>query len=220
MAVLAYSVFLHRTGMDKLLQVFPIAALLGAALAGVSWNGVGWRRFLALPVAIWGTLVLVMGAVGWLGTWKAHDAGVRLGEPRADVVLRQPYAMAIRSLLGEIRATTQPGEPIFVAPYRPMLYVLSGCRNPTRHDAVFPGAFEQPSVSQEIIEDLEASSVKTIVVLDIPWDGREDRRFPRYAPQFARYLEQEFEIHKRLGQYLFLTRRKANGTSRPPDPLS
>ncbi|MHC4715315.1 MAG: hypothetical protein ACYTAN_18930 [Planctomycetota bacterium] len=78
--------------------------------------------------------------------------------------------------------------------------------NATRYDAVFPGLTSSPEVQREIIEDLEESEVRVIVVNDVAIDGREERRFPHYTPEIARYIEENFTEQQRIWDYVIYTR--------------
>ena len=74
-------------------------------------------------------------------------------------------AVDVRSTVEDIRARTRPGEPIFVYPTSPLLYVLADRPNPTRWDHLNPGAATDGDI-QKVISDLEAANVRLVVISD------------------------------------------------------
>jgi hypothetical protein len=71
----------------------------------------------------------------------------------------------INGVLADIAQRTQSGEPIFVYPTSPLLYVLSNHPNPTRFDHLNPGAADARQVG-EVQADLESTNVRLVVVSD------------------------------------------------------
>lgn len=101
------------------------------------------------------TVILAPGASGRLQF---------LGEPRASVAgFEAPVATAseINATVADIDQLTAPGEPIFVYPTSPLLYVLADRPNPTRFDHLNPGSANPPQIDQ-LIGDL--ASVKVVVI--------------------------------------------------------
>lgn len=74
-------------------------------------------------------------------------------------------ASDIQSTLDDIQARTQAGEPIFVYPTSPLLYVLANRPNPTRFDHLNPGA-ATPEQLDQVIADLHAANVHLAVISD------------------------------------------------------
>ena len=88
--------------------------------------------------------------------------------PRApiDGVEAPPRTAAdLQDLVADIQQRTGPGEPIFVYPSSPLVYVLAERPNPTRFDHLNPGA-ATPAQIQATIDDLAAARVRLVVVSD------------------------------------------------------
>jgi hypothetical protein len=85
--------------------------------------------------------------------------------PIADVEAPLVTATELSGVIADIQRRTQPGEPIFVYPTSPLLYVLADRPNPTRFDHLNPGA-ATPLQIQTVIEDLEQTKLKLVVISD------------------------------------------------------
>lgn len=71
----------------------------------------------------------------------------------------------LRGLTLAVDARTAAGEPIFVYPTSPLIYVLADRPNPTRFDHLNPGALSPADVDR-VIKDLEAAQPRLIVISD------------------------------------------------------
>jgi hypothetical protein len=85
--------------------------------------------------------------------------------PIADVEAPTVTAGELHGVIAEIQQRTLPGEPIFVYPTSPLLYVLADRPNPTRFDHLNPGA-ANPRQIDAVIADLERANVKLVVISD------------------------------------------------------
>jgi hypothetical protein len=145
--------------MDTLHLVWatPILLVLGAvALERVP-------RALALAVGL-AVVALVWPTLSARATY--------LSEPRArvsDVAAPVATATDIQGTLDDIQQRTRPGEPIFVYPTSPLLYVLADRPNPSRFDHLNPGAANAQQI-QGVIDDLQRANVRLVVVSDF-WDA-------------------------------------------------
>jgi 4-amino-4-deoxy-L-arabinose transferase-like glycosyltransferase len=81
------------------------------------------------------------------------------------IVAPAPTADALQRVVAEIQQNAPPGEPIFVYPTSPLLYVLADRPNPTRFDHLNPGAANATEIAQ-LIADLERAHVRLIVISD------------------------------------------------------
>src|SRR5206468_2470385 len=102
---------------------------------------------------------------------------------RADAVLGQPLSTIeavpvanglhvpertraqLEGVVHDLRARTAPGEPIFVYPTSPLLYVAADRPNPTRYAHLYPGAASRSQL-ERLIADLDRAGVKVVVVDD------------------------------------------------------
>src|SRR5437667_425639 len=81
---------------------------------------------------------------------------VPISTPRyaAGIQVAERTRVDIEGVIAEIKARTQPSEPIFVYPTSPLLYALSERPNPSRFDHVNPGAANAEQINQ-VIGDLD-----------------------------------------------------------------
>jgi hypothetical protein len=111
----------------------------------------------------------------------------------------------LRALNREVRARTSPGEPIFVYPSSPLLYIVTQRPNPTRYTHLYPGALSQAELDR-LPESLRASGVRLIVIsLDalLFWGA------PGVNQRLEDTLANEYIPVGRFGGYRLLTRRDA-----------
>jgi hypothetical protein len=85
--------------------------------------------------------------------------------PIAGVEAPSQTAADLQGLVGDVQQRTGPGEPIFVYPTSPLVYVLADRPNPTRFDHLNPGA-GTPAQIQATITSLTAAHVRLVVVSD------------------------------------------------------
>jgi hypothetical protein len=105
----------------------------------------------------------------------------------------------------EIRHRTTAGEPIFVYPSSPLLYVLAQRPNPTRFDHLNPGAASQQEVAN-VMGRLEQQNVRVAVVSDY-W--RAEWGAPLDNAALEAWLDARFGEVARFGPYRVLLRLDA-----------
>jgi hypothetical protein len=113
-----------------------------------------------------------------------------------------------------LRAHVAPGDPLFVYPYSPMYYFLSGARNPTRY---FTLTYSLSSDEQfrEAVRDIEAARVR-YVVWDRSHQGQQRTMLPafRMPPRDKLIIEPYLTEHYRVmpgsdDKYQFLERKES-----------
>jgi hypothetical protein len=144
-----------------------------------------YPRMDTLHLAWSAPLLLIIGAVvldrlpaGWtmlvlvgLAALSAPIVASRLDlvrmprAPVADVEAPVTTAQDLNGVIADIQSRTQPGEPVFVYPTSPLLYVLADRPNPTRFDHLNPGAASPMQIDQ-VIADLDHADLKLVVVSD------------------------------------------------------
>jgi 4-amino-4-deoxy-L-arabinose transferase-like glycosyltransferase len=65
-------------------------------------------------------------------------------------------------VLAMIQARVKPADTLFVFPYRPLLYFVTGARNPTRYSFLQPGMFSDKDES-EALSELEAHPPRLVI---------------------------------------------------------
>jgi hypothetical protein len=192
---LAHLHWLEWPDLPHLAQLLPLPLLLTVhGCARLARAGSTRARIALAAVGAWTLLV-----VGWsLGTsvlplWRerSHLVSLRGAIPAVRVAPR--FARQVDRLVDEIVARTAPREPIFVAPYAPMLYLLADRPNPTRFDLLFPGQLDA-AVERELIDALDRAGVRLVAVDDHAWGDRDELRVTRFAPAFAAWLDARFRV--------------------------
>jgi len=175
----------------------PVLFVLGAVLLS---------RLLAVPAAL-GVLVVAACAVPMLQSRVQPFVGQTLvsveGVPSAHG-LRVPRETRahLEGVTGEVRSRTAPGEPIFVYPTSPLLYVAAERPNPTRFAHLHPGAANRSQV-ELVLRQLDAHAVRTAVVDDFwtrSWGPAGDNQ------PIEDYLATHFRVVARFGAYQVLER--------------
>jgi hypothetical protein len=153
------------------------------------------------------------GFTGLLDTSLPENAGtgiqlvprVRLVDPPAVAGITVPAPEASRLLAAAqyVSSNTRPGEPIFVYPTAPLLYVLADRPNPTRFEHLYPGA-ASPDELASVIGALASRPVNLVVV------SESQLLFWGPAAQntaLEEYLARTYAPVARFGDYYVLRRR-------------
>jgi hypothetical protein len=85
-------------------------------------------------------------------------------------------------VLTMIQARVKPSDTLFVFPYRPLLYFVTGAHNPTRYSFLQPGMFSDKDES-EALNELRAHPPRWVFYSHVPpeaylriWPGSDPRR--------------------------------------------
>ncbi len=65
-------------------------------------------------------------------------------------------------MLAMIQARVKPADTLFVFPYRPLLYFVTGAQNPTRYSFLQPGMFSDKEES-EALSELQAHPPRLVI---------------------------------------------------------
>src|SRR5205823_3904002 len=102
--------------------------------------------------------------LGWRTDWIGESRVPISGVPLADGLLVPARTRDdLRGVIDDVKARTAPGEPIFVYPSEPLVYVVAERPNPTRYDHLYPGA-APPAEVQAVIRELK--DVRVVVTSD------------------------------------------------------
>jgi hypothetical protein len=63
---------------------------------------------------------------------------------------------------------------------------------------------------KKVIEQLQASPPKVIVFVDIPIDGKEDRRLANYTPLIYSHLSKNYMFKEMIGMFQILLPKTEN----------
>jgi hypothetical protein len=165
-----YALFLsefQRTDLPHLIWGSPILIILFAHLldksrTSISRAATGLINFSAFSLAILSILIV---------TINTTNVVTRRGK----VAVAERNAPGVFGILDK---EVKPGEEIFVYPYSPLYYFLSGTKNATNYSFLLYG-FHTPEQFQEVTHALDQSRVR-FVVWDTNYIEKNERRsFPR-----------------------------------------
>jgi len=202
---LAHLHWLEWPDLPHLAQLLPLPLLLavrgGARLARAGGARSPRARLALAALGVWSLAVLGWGfGTAVLPLWRERSHAVSLHAAIPGVRVAPAAAGLVEQLVGEIDARTAPGEPIFVAPYAPMLYLLADRPNPTRYDLLFPGQLDA-AVERELVDALDRAGVRVVAVDDHAWGGRDELRLTQFAPAFAAWLDARFRVAARVAEW-------------------
>jgi hypothetical protein len=182
--------------MDALHLVWSAPLLL--VVGAIALNRLpGQAGVVALSALVLATLPILDWRTDWIGQPRVTISGV----PYADGLLVPARTRDdLTGLIDDVRQRTAPGEPIFVYPTEPLVYVLAERPNPTRYDHLYPGA-APPDEIQAVIQQL--SDVRVVVTSDFwpPFFGPPADNAPLEA-----ILADEYQEVARYGAYHVLER--------------
>jgi hypothetical protein len=144
---------------------------------------------------------------GTIGAVKQETA--LLDMPRARVYTNPAEAKWIEEVVDRIEIYSEVGDPILALPLNPIFYFLTERKNPTKYDWILPGMLNEKK-EKKVIEQLQASPPKVIVFVDIPIDGKEDRRLANYAPLIYSYLAKNYILKEMIGMFQILLPKPEN----------
>ncbi len=175
---------------SHLVVVYPPLLVVLAAAASVLLATLDRRhRAVARGVRVLGVaavlVVAVLAARLELGTRRAHAEP--LGLPSATLHVSARDAVLYRESTAFLRQCAGEGEPVFVAPYMPLLYVTSDRGNPTPNDLLI-----SIDVKEDVVLDRLQSAGVDCVVFN-PQMYIQFQPFERTFPRLAEYLSTRFE---------------------------
>jgi hypothetical protein len=222
--VCSFGLVIWRAGFDNLLRTLPLFYVLFCYLTYQAWkfvvnaqfvkkNDYGWSfRIAANVLAVFLPFLFYYemnthhgfyaGSIGAKSLEKTH-----LQLRRLDVYTNKTEAMWLEQTVERIRKYSQPGDSIFAIPLNPVFYYLTDRINPTLYDWILPGMLNEEK-QKEVVEALKLNPPKTILYVDIPIDGREDRRFANYAPVIFKYITDNYFLSELIGFFQILLPKK------------
>jgi dolichyl-phosphate-mannose-protein mannosyltransferase len=144
---------------------------------------------------------------GSIGAMKFETQLVSLDRLR--VYTHPSEAKWLEEVVDRIEIYTDKGDPILALPLNPVFYFLTDRINPTLYDWVLPGMLT-PEEEQGMVEQLQANPPKMIVYVDIPIDGKEERRLANYAPQLHEFIAKNYRFDELIGLFQILLPNRAH----------
>lgn len=138
---------------------------------------------------------------GSIGAIKQETQIVELDRLR--VFTNPPEAKWLREVVDRIEIYTDKGDPILALPLNPVFYFLTDRINPTPYDWILPGMLTAEE-EKKMVEGLKIDRPKMVVFIDIPIDGKEDRRLANYAPLLYAFLLENYQFDESIGLFQIL----------------
>jgi hypothetical protein len=154
----------RRADVDHLIFVLPI---FGYLIPGtLDFQKFDTERIRQVRGVIAGYMVVAFTLFGLStlerGTWTNTKLGPVITRPE------------VAELLGTLQPKIGGSKHLYVHPYQPFLYAVTGTQNPTKFDILFPGMNTLENF-REAVEELRADNTH-LVLLDVSW--------PSNAPLF------------------------------------
>ncbi len=222
--VCSFGLVIWRAGFDNLLRTLPLFYVLFCYLTFQVWRlvvnasfvkngGFGWLfRIVANVLVVFLPFLFYYemnthhgfyaGSIGAKSLEKTH-----LQLRRLDVYTNKTEAGWLEQTVARIRQYSRPGDSIFAIPLNPVFYYLTDRINPTVYDWILPGMLDVEK-QEEVVEALRLNPPKVILYVDIPIDGREDRRFANYAPVIFKYIVDNYFLSELIGFFQVLLPKK------------
>jgi hypothetical protein len=221
--ICAYGLVLWRAGFDNLLRTLPPAYILFCYILFLARGRLLClakilKQESAILVLIRKTTINVVTVflpflffyemntnhgfyAGTIGAVKQET--VLLEMSRIKVYTNPAEAEWIGKVVDRIENYSDVGDPILALPLNPIFYFLTDRKNPTPYDWILPGMLDAAD-EKKVIEQLQANPPKVIVYVDIPIDGKEDRRLANYTPLIYSYLVKKYMFKEMIGMFQIL----------------
>lgn len=138
---------------------------------------------------------------------ELRRGAVRLPIERARVRVMPGEVAALLALRAVIDRYSAPGDYVLSLPGFQLLYFLFDRVNPTAYVHV-RRAFDTPEEEERFARDLVEKPTKMVLFRDSPIDGRDERRFSRYAPVAFRAIRDRFTPAESLGDLVVYARKE------------
>ncbi len=207
-SMLFYCQVLARSDLEHLLITLPPFFVLcawwletaskkvGIAMNKISGFDTGGRL---VSFASTSVILLLASALSALFLFNAKPLFLRsLQEParkinldRAGVRAEAPMASKLETLIAMIQKNVAPDRSILCLPYQPMVYFLSGRRNPTRWNYLWPGD-QTPQDHQNLIDQAMKDPPGMVIIFN-------RQNVERYAPTVIDYVDSRYTCASRSG---------------------
>ncbi len=142
---------------------------------------------------------------GSIGALKQNTQWVKLDRLR--IHASPSEAKWLEEVVNRIEIYTDKGDPILALPLNPVFYFLTDRINPTRYDWILPGMLDEEE-ERKMVADLKVHRPKMVVFVDIPIDGKEERRLANYAPLLYAFLVENYQFDEIIGLFQILLPRE------------
>lgn len=230
--ICVFGLVIWRAGFDNLLRTLPPFYILFCYLLYLSREKIlGWMKvsgdsapsesfleiipvnvlIVSLPFLFFFEMNVHHGFyAGSIGAMKKETQRVQLH--RLGVYTRPSEAKWLQEVVDRIEIYTDKGDPILALPLNPVFYFLTDRVNPTRYDWILPGMLTVEE-EKKMVAGLKNHRPKMIIFVDIPIDGKEERRLANYAPLLYGFLIENYQFDEMIGLFqILLPRQKKQAT--------
>ena len=220
--IAAFGLVVWRAGFDNLLRTLPPFYILFSFLLYSFWREIrssDWFQNMNLSESVKRVLLNVFIVflpfmyyyemnthhgfyAGSIGAMKHERGQIHLN--RLNVRTHPKEAQWLETITSKIKLYTNKGDSIFAVPLNPVFYYLTDCVNPTPYDWILPGMLDEEA-QMGVVKNLRANPPKVIIFVDIPIDGKEERRFSNYAPIIFDYIRKNYILDELIGFFQILT---------------
>jgi len=218
--VCSFGLVLWRAGQDNLMRTLACGYILLGYFLYLFWKSVVDSQISASGRVVMNLLVTLLPFlyvyemnthhgfyVGSIGAMTQETERVKID--RMDIYTNKDEAQWIPEVVNRIEKYSRPGEPVFALPLNPIFYFLSNRINPTAYDWILPGMLNEKE-ENGVIEKLSRNRPKVVIYVDIPIDGKEERRFLNYAPHIFQYLTENYTFKEQIGIFQILLPREGS----------
>jgi len=225
--ICAYGLVLWRSGFDNLLRTLPSFYILLCFFLHRLWlrvvpeeSGPDFHRdrmrvFKTLPQR-WLILAFPLIFLFEINSHHGYYAGsigaafqetrpLRLN--RLGAFTNPVEARWLRDIVDRIQRFSVKEDRILALPLNPIFYFLSERENAINHDWILPGMLDD-AAQQNVVDQLRARPPAVVILADFPIDGREERRFSRYAPVIHRFIRDHYALYDTIGLFEVLLPRR------------
>ena len=219
----AYGLVLWRAGFDNLLRTLPPAYILFCYILHLfrdrlfSLSDIPLRGLDVLGVVRKTTINVVTVFLPFLffyemnvnhGFYAGTIGAVRqetvlINMDRMKVYTNPAEAEWVTKVVDRIEIYSEENDSILALPLNPIFYFLTGRVNPISYDWILPGMLNEED-ERGVIQQLRENPPKVIVFVDIPIDGKEDRRLARYTPLIYSYILKNYALEEMIGMFQIL----------------
>ena len=223
-----FGLVIWRAGFDNLLRTLPPFYILFCYLLYLSRDKIiGWikvpdrslqsnvslKRIHANVLTVFLPFLFILEMnkyhgfyAGSIGAVKQETHLVELDRLR--IYTKPSEAKWLEEVVDRIEIYTDKGDPILALPLNPVFYFLTDRINPTRYDWILPGMLTAEE-EKNMVEELKIYRPKMIIYVDIPIDGKEERRLANYAPLLYAFLVENYQFDEIIGLFQILLPKQA-----------
>jgi hypothetical protein len=194
-----FTTVIPHPAVHYLLPTQVQATVLAVVLIGHAWHARHrWLRGIA-RVATVGTLVVYVAVSAVILVAYITTPRLPVTSDVGTVWLQANSASALNEALSFAKTDLDPSRPVFVVPYAPMFYFLSGLDHATRFVDLRPGS-PGPAAEDEIIAGLEAEHVDVVLYfVGAQYDAIDS--FQDAYPRVYRYVMTHYELDRSISTY-------------------